>query len=135
MKSPFKGANVLFYFDSDRVDSARITNVHSDGSVSLVSFPSSQGSSNFQARHQVQYGPGIPGCWGWNEELESGNELIYTQETPAQTWTISHSRGRYQQVVCFSQSGDRVEADESQPNVDQVILKFSPAIAGFAILR
>ncbi|HEY9642768.1 MAG TPA: hypothetical protein V6C57_19930 [Coleofasciculaceae cyanobacterium] len=70
MKTPFKGANVLFY-DSDRVDSARITAVHSDGTVSLVSFPSSQKTSNFQSRHQVEYGPGVTGCWGWNEEFEN----------------------------------------------------------------
>lgn len=75
MKAPFKGANVLLYLEGDRVDSARITNIHSDGSVSLVSFPSSQGSSNFQSRHQVQYGPNQVGCWGWNEELESDRHI------------------------------------------------------------
>jgi hypothetical protein len=132
MKTPFKGANVLFY-DSDRVDSARITAVHSDGTVSLVSFPSSQKTSNFQSRHQVAYGPGEVGCWGWNDEFE--DVFMYVQDTPASTWTISHSKGRYLQVLCFSQNGNRVEADESQPNLDQVILRFNPAIAGFAILR
>lgn len=70
MKAPFKGANVLLYL-SDRVDSARITAVHSDNTVSLVSFPSTQGSSNFQSRHSVAYGPGETGCWGWNDEFEN----------------------------------------------------------------
>src|SRR6476646_5703248 len=76
MKTPSKGANVLLYLEGDRVDSARITSIHSDGTVSLVSFPVNQGTSNFQSRHSVRYGPGVPGCWGWNEEIEGDRYTV-----------------------------------------------------------
>src|SRR6476619_1584763 len=121
MKTPAKGADVLFYL-SDRVDSAKITTVHADGSVSLVSFPSGQERTNFQSRHQVEYGPNIPGCWGWNEELENesyiaaqaiaghravvlneANELVY-----ASNEVLTHAYGPLYLSLNAASAGDSV---------------------------
>lgn len=74
MKTPFKGADILLYLDN-RVDSARITEVEEGGKVCLVAFPSDRSQVNSQARDAVPYGPGIPGCWGWNQDLENNRHI------------------------------------------------------------
>lgn len=121
MKAPYKGANVLLYLN-DRVDSARITAVHDDGTVSLVSFPSNQGSSNFQARHKVAYGPNQDGCWGWNDAregesyiaaiaiaghrvvvLDESNQLIYASNEVAR-----HAYGPLYLSLNAANAGDSV---------------------------
>lgn len=129
--NPSIGLDVLYYSEDGSEIAATITAIESGATVSLVYFPPSISSTNFQAKRSVEFNPGVAGCWGYASPVE----MVYTQPTPSNVWTISHSMNRYPDITSIDLNGNRIDGDESYPNLDQVVLRFNPAMAGTAILR
>jgi hypothetical protein len=67
--------------------------------------------------------PGPPNTW-----------FQYTQGTPASSWTITHSMGRYPAVTIVDSAGSVVEGDIEFVSTSVLIITFSSPFAGDAYL-
>lgn len=63
-----------------------------------------------------------------------GGTYAHTQNTPASTWTITHSLGFYPNVTVSDSAGTILEGQIEYPNVTTVVLTFSAAFSGKAYL-
>jgi hypothetical protein len=59
--------------------------------------------------------------------------MVYTQTTPAATWTIAHTLG-YEPNVSIIVGGEEVEAEVDYPNNSLVVITFGVPVAGTARL-
>jgi hypothetical protein len=59
---------------------------------------------------------------------------VYNQNTPASNWTINHNLGYYPSVEVINTAGQEVDCGVQHVSTNQVILSFSPAMAGQARL-
>lgn len=69
-----------------------------------------------------------------NFVLPTGGSYAHTQNTPASTWTITHSLGFYPNVTVSDSAGTILEGQIEYPNVTTVVLTFSAAFSGKAYL-
>lgn len=137
MRLPFLGANVLYCSADGAHHSARIIKVQDGFVVSLVVFPASRTSTQFQSRENVPYctEEGVEG-WKWNEAVEQSAGYTYTQENPAALWSIPHGLGKqYPNVRSFNEQGQKVYGDEVYIDINQMSIEFSRPISGFALLE
>ena len=79
------------------------------------------------------YRPGAPGI----VYLVSATALgvftfIFNQPTPAATWVVNHSLGRFPAVTIVTSSGDQSYGDINYVNSSQITLSFASAFAGVA---
>lgn len=70
----------------------------------------------------------------WVDAADGGDAYIFTQSTPATTWTINHNLGHVPSVELFDSGSQEIDADVSHPSVNQAIIVFSVPVAGFARL-
>jgi len=70
----------------------------------------------------------------WADATDSGAAFVYTQSTPATTWTINHNLGYVPSVEVFDSGSQEVDADVSHPSVNTAVIVFSVPLAGFARL-
>ena len=61
--------------------------------------------------------------------------FIWTQNTPASTWVITHNLNSYPSVTSVDDLNIQIVGDLSYTNVNQVILNFSTAVTGKAYLN
>lgn len=79
---------------------------------------------------------GIDGIWR-PANVEGGGGpagLVYSQLTPAATWSIDHGLGRYPQVTVLDPNGERVLPDLDYGSVNAVTITHAEPLAGTAIL-
>lgn len=77
-----------------------------------------------------EQGPqGIPGPTG-----PAGGNFVFTQNTPASSWTIVHNLGLYPNVTVIEFGGAQVEGDLTYDSVNQLTLTFGVSISGTAYL-
>lgn len=70
----------------------------------------------------------------WVDGQDEGAAYVWTQSTPASTWTIAHNLGYVPSVEIFDSGSQEIEADVSHPSVNVTTILFSLPIAGFARL-
>lgn len=70
----------------------------------------------------------------WVDGTDEGAAYVFTQATPATTWTINHNLGHVPSVEVFDSGSQEVDADVSHPNLNQTVIVFSVPLAGFARL-
>ena len=70
----------------------------------------------------------------WVDGQDEGAAYVWTQSTPASTWTIAHNLGHVPSVEVFDSGSQEIEADVSHPSVNVTTILFSLPIAGFARL-
>lgn len=60
--------------------------------------------------------------------------FVYTQSTPATTWTINHNLGFRPSVELLDSGSQEIDADVSHPSINQTIVTLKAATAGLARL-
>lgn len=70
----------------------------------------------------------------WVDGADGGAAYVFTQSSPASTWTINHNLGFVPSVEVFDSGSQEVEADVSHPTLNQTVIVFSVPLAGFARL-
>lgn len=70
----------------------------------------------------------------WVDGADSGAAYVFTQSTPASTWTINHNLGYVPSVELFDSGSQEIEADVSHPSVNTAVIVFAVPVAGFARL-
>lgn len=68
-------------------------------------------------------------------DTRAGNDKHYqhTQAVPAAVWTVNHNLGKIPSITIMDSSGNVVEGDVQNVNVNQAILQFSGAFSGIAV--
>lgn len=61
--------------------------------------------------------------------------FVYQQLSPSAVWDIRHTLNKLPTLTVTDSNGDEVEGDVQYVNPSQVILKFSGAFSGVAILN
>ena len=64
----------------------------------------------------------------------SGVAFVYTQASPATTWTINHNLGFRPSVELLDSGSQEIDGDIAHPTVNQTVVTLSPATAGLARL-
>ncbi len=67
--------------------------------------------------------------------LEETSTFTWPQTTPLAIWTISHPLNKYPSVSIVDSAGTLVEGNVEYPSISQVIIMFSSAFSGTAILN
>jgi|GEM_PF-892086 len=70
----------------------------------------------------------------WVDGQDEGAAYVFTQSSPAATWTINHNRGVVPSVEVFDSGSQEIEADVSHPSVNTTVIVFAVPVAGFARL-
>lgn len=70
----------------------------------------------------------------WVDGADEGAAYVFTQSTPAATWTINHNLGHVPSVELFDSGSQEIEAEVSHPSVNTAVIVFAVPIAGFARL-
>jgi hypothetical protein len=65
---------------------------------------------------------------------EAGAGYIYTQQSPASTWTINHLLGFKPSVDIYDSGSQQITAEVSHPSLNQSVILFTASTAGFARL-
>jgi hypothetical protein len=71
--------------------------------------------------------PGPPGPPGTGSD-----GFTYTQASPAATWTISNTLGRFPRGVAVFVGNELVEADVDTPDINTIVITFSSPQSGRA---
>lgn len=79
----------------------------------------------------VSQAPGPPGPTG--PQGPAGQVLVHDQPSPAGSWLIPHTFGRWPDVAVYSVTGDRIEPDITAGDTT-VTISFSTPTAGKAVL-
>lgn len=61
-------------------------------------------------------------------------QVIFIQSAAAAIWTIDHNLGRFPQVTTTDGDGVQMTGQVSWPTINRVVITFSPATAGRAVL-
>lgn len=59
---------------------------------------------------------------------------VFTQSTPATTWTINHNLGFRPSVEILDSGSQEIDGEVSHPTVNQTVVTLNPATAGLARL-
>ncbi len=78
--------------------------------------------------------PGPPGPPG-SGSGGGGLEIIHTQSSPAQTWTITHNFGTYPSVLVLDANHHPLWPSIDYPNTEQVVVTHTSPYAGSAYVR
>jgi hypothetical protein len=70
----------------------------------------------------------------WVDGQDGGVAYVHTQAVAASTWTINHNLGYVPSVEIFDSGSQEIEADVSNPTLNQTVIVFSVPLAGFARL-
>lgn len=70
----------------------------------------------------------------WVDGTDEGAGYVFTQSTPAATWTINHNLGHVPSVEVFDSGSQEIEADVSHPTSNTTVIVFVVPVAGFARL-
>ena len=70
----------------------------------------------------------------WVDGADGGAAYVFTQSTPASTWTINHNLGYVPSVELFDSGSQEIEADVSHPSSNTAVIVFAVPVAGFARL-
>jgi hypothetical protein len=76
--------------------------------------------------------PGDPGPKG--DPGPAGGSQVFPQLSPAGTWNITHTFGRYVQVQLLTLAGVVFDSDVIQGNTSTVTVIFANPTAGYAVL-
>jgi hypothetical protein len=60
---------------------------------------------------------------------------VFTQSTPATTWTINHDLGKYPSVNIVDSANDEVIGEVNYTSTSQIVIRFSAAFSGKAFLN
>lgn len=72
----------------------------------------------------------------WIARVDTSHEFFeFVQSTPLSTWTINHNLGFNPSVQVFSSGGLQVDAEIQNVTVNQTIISFISAFAGYARLN
>ena len=76
------------------------------------------------------------GVTAWNNlPYESHGGFVFTQSTPASTWTINHNLGFKPAVEVFNTGSQEIEAAVTNTTINQTVISLNVAVAGFARLN
>jgi hypothetical protein len=66
-----------------------------------------------------------------------GNQegFVYIQNTPSAIWTITHSLGRYPNLIIFDAEFNQIFAKTKMLNINTTRITFSEPIVGLAVLK
>jgi hypothetical protein len=64
----------------------------------------------------------------------AGGNFLFTQNSSASTWNITHSLGYYPAVTVVDSAGTVVEGTTTYPSITTVTLTFSSPFSGYAYL-
>ena len=78
---------------------------------------------------QVRISGGVPGPPG-----QAGSGVNFTQSSPSNTWIINHNLGFRPSVALFTIGGMEILGEIVHTSVNQTVVNFNGAIAGFARL-
>lgn len=70
----------------------------------------------------------------WVDAAGASDAFVFTQPTPALTWTINHNLGHVPSVELFDTGSQEIEADVSHPSINTTTILFTIPTAGFARL-
>lgn len=70
----------------------------------------------------------------WVDGAESSGAYVFTQSSPATTWTINHNLGHIPSAEVFDSGSNEVDADVTHPTPNQTLIVFTVPTAGFARL-
>ena len=59
---------------------------------------------------------------------------VFTQSSPATTWTINHNLGFRPTVELLDAGSQEIDGDVAHPSINQTIVTLNPATAGLARL-
>lgn len=85
----------------------------------------------------VTVGPqGPPGATGPTGPAgpPGASAFVFTQSTPATTWTINHNLGYLPSVELMDSGSQEIEGEITHPSINQTIVTLAPATAGIARL-
>lgn len=68
------------------------------------------------------------------QELITSNQVVFTQSTASDTWTINHNLGRFPLVTTLNDSGVVIVGDVTHVDVNNVTITFSEPLSGTAYL-
>lgn len=70
----------------------------------------------------------------WYDTSGSDQQFVYSQDTPASTWTITHNLGGYPVCTVVDSAKNVGIGQISYPSSDQIVLTFSGTFSGKAYL-
>lgn len=59
---------------------------------------------------------------------------VFTQSSPASTWTINHNMGFRPSVELLDSGSQEIDGEVAHPSINQTIITLNPATAGVARL-
>lgn len=70
----------------------------------------------------------------WVDATDEGTAYVFTQSTPAATWTINHNLGFVPSVELFNSGSQEIDGDVVHTSANQTVVTFTGPVAGFARL-
>jgi hypothetical protein len=67
-------------------------------------------------------------------KVDASPQVIFLKESASNTWTIDHHLNRFPQVTVVDTTGAQMVGDVNWTSTNQVVITFSSAVAGRAIL-
>lgn len=79
---------------------------------------------------------GVDGIWRPGNVGGGGGPagLVFTQNTPAATWVITHNLGRFPQITVVDSDGNRILPDLEYGSVNDVTLTHAEPLTGAAYI-
>jgi hypothetical protein len=71
----------------------------------------------------------------WVDGQDEGSSFVFTQSSPASTWTINHNLGFKPSVELFDSGSQEIDGHVVHTSTNQVVVSLTKAIAGFARLN
>lgn len=96
-----------------------VTVTEGDAGTTVVTVPV---TSTVTATTQGPQGP--PGAGAY----------VFTQSSPASTWTINHNMGFRPSVELLDSGSQEIDGEVAHPSINQTIITLNPATAGVARL-
>lgn len=96
-----------------------VTVTEGDAGTTVVTVPV---ASTITATTQGPQGP--PGAGAY----------VFTQSSPATTWTINHNMGFRPSVELLDSGSQEIEGEVAHPSINQTVITLNPATAGVARL-
>lgn len=96
-----------------------VTITEGDAGTTVVTVPI---TSTITATTQGPQGP--PGAGAY----------VFTQSSPAATWTINHNMGFRPSVELLDSGSQEIDGEVAHPSINQTVITLNPATAGIARL-
>jgi len=143
-KFQYSGSNSLVNFYNEFIDKdiliADIENQNNYGVYTCTALAQDSGNTDFYDLTLIyRSGNGnLVNEYNYTVVLFAGaqdKDFTFFQNSGAATWTIAHNLNKFPSVMITTAAGEKVEADVSHTDKNNLTISFSGAISGYAYLN